>query len=71
LPSSTNFICLDCGQDGDFARCVLRELGARGVFVRMPGVAPMDRCIRVSLGDEAALQVFAAALPGALKAARG
>lgn len=71
LPSATNFICLDCGQDGDFARRVLAALGAEGVFVRMPGVAPMDRCIRVSLGDEAALKVFAAALPRALKAAKG
>ena len=70
LPSATNFICLDCGRDGDFARKVLKELTALGVFVRMPGVAPMDRCIRVSLGDDAALAVFAAALPRALVAAR-
>ncbi|WP_022703870.1 pyridoxal phosphate-dependent aminotransferase [Pseudorhodobacter ferrugineus] len=71
LPSATNFICLDCGQDGKFARRVLTALGAEGVFVRMPGVPPMDRCIRVSLGDEAALKVFAGALPRALKAAKG
>lgn len=70
LPSATNFICLDCGRDGAFARGVLQALGAEGVFVRMPGVAPMDRCIRISLGDEAALKVFADALPRALKAAR-
>lgn len=70
LPSATNFICFDCGQDGDFARRVLAALGAEGVFVRMPGVAPMDRCIRVSLGDEAALKVFAEALPRALAAAK-
>jgi histidinol-phosphate aminotransferase len=71
LPSATNFLCFDCGRDGDYARAVLRELGLRGVFVRMPGVAPMDRCIRVSLGDEEALKVFAAALPLALVAAAG
>jgi histidinol-phosphate aminotransferase len=71
LPSATNFICLDCGQDGTFARRVLQELGLRGIFVRMPGVAPMDRCIRVSLGDAAALAAFEVALPEALKAARG
>lgn len=70
LPSATNFICLDCGRDGDFARKVLKELTALGVFVRMPGVAPMDRCIRVSLGDAAALAVFEAALPRALAAAK-
>lgn len=71
LPSATNFICMDCGRDGDFARRVLQELGSRGVFVRMPAIAPMDRCLRVSLGDEAALAIFAAALPAALNAARG
>ena len=70
LPSATNFICLDCGRDGDFARKVLKELAALGVFVRMPGVAPMDRCLRVSLGDAAALAVFADALPRALAAAK-
>lgn len=70
LPSATNFVCLDCGQDGAYARRVLQELGNRGVFVRMPGVAPMDRCIRVSVGDEAALTAFAEALPAALAAAQ-
>lgn len=71
LPSATNFVTMDCGADGDFARAVLRECVARGVFIRMPGVAPLDRCIRVSLGDDAALDVFAEVLPQALAAARG
>jgi len=35
----------------------------------MPGVAPLDRCLRVSVGDDAALAIFAEALPKALKAA--
>lgn len=69
LPSATNFVTIDCGRDGDFARAVLRETVARGVFIRMPGVAPLDRCIRVSLGDAAALAVFAEVLPQALRAA--
>lgn len=71
LPSATNFVTMDCGRDGDFARAVLRELVARGIFVRMPFVAPHDRCIRVSCGDAAALGAFATALPLALAAARG
>jgi histidinol-phosphate aminotransferase len=71
LPSATNFLTIDCGRDGDFARAVLRGLIARDVFVRMPFVAPHDRCIRVSLGPDAALAVFAEALPGALAEARG
>ena len=69
LPSATNFVTIDCGRDGDFARAVLRETVAQGVFIRMPGVAPLDRCIRVSLGDEAALAVFEEVLPQALRAA--
>lgn len=71
LPSATNFVAIDCGADGDFARRVLQELVARGVFVRMPFVAPEDRCIRVSAGTPEMLEAFAAALPDALVAARG
>jgi len=70
LPSATNFVTIDCAQDGDFARRVLAGLIERGIFVRMPGVAPLDRCIRVSLGDDAALDAFARLLPQALAAAR-
>jgi histidinol-phosphate aminotransferase len=46
----------------------LAELVKRRIFVRMPGVAPLDRCIRVSLGDETALAEFESALPQALAA---
>ncbi len=69
LPSATNFVTMDCTRDGDYARAVLRELIARDIFVRMPGVAPLDRCIRVSLGDDASLDAFAEALPAALRVA--
>jgi histidinol-phosphate aminotransferase len=69
LPSATNFVTIDSGRDGDYARKVLAEMGARGVFIRMPGVAPLDRCIRISLGDDAALDVVEETLPLALKAA--
>ena len=71
LPSATNFVTLDCGQDGNFARKVLAALADLGIFVRMPGVAPLDRCIRVSLGDADALDRFAASLPIALARAGG
>ncbi len=70
LPSGANFVAIDCGRDGDFARRVLGGLIARDVFVRMPGVAPLDRCIRVSVGRPADLDAFAAALPEALQHAR-
>jgi len=70
LPSATNFVTVDCGGDGDFARAVLAGLVARGIFVRMPFTAPQDRCIRVSCAPEAALDAFAEALPQALADAR-
>ena len=66
LPSAANFVALDMGRDGAFARAVLDGLMTRGVFVRMPGVTPLDRCIRVSCGPDAALDAFAAPLPGAI-----
>jgi histidinol-phosphate aminotransferase len=69
LPSATNFVTIDCGRDGAFARRVLAALVARGVFVRMPFVAPQDRCIRVTAGTPDDLDAFAAALPDALAAA--
>ena len=69
LSSATNFVTMDLGRDGDFARATLRALTDLGVFVRMPGVAPLDRCLRVSVGDDAALDVLEEVLPKALKAA--
>ena len=63
IPSATNFVAIDVG-DGDRARHLLAELQREGVFVRMPGVAPLDRCVRVSVGlpDERAIfsKVFSA-----------
>ena len=70
LPSAANFVAVDCGGDGALARRVLDGLAARGVFVRMPGVAPLDRCVRISCGRAEDLDRLAAALPGALAEAR-
>ena len=70
LPSATNFVTIDCGRDGGFARAVLAGMLARGVFIRMPFVAPQDRCIRIALGEEAALDLVAEVLPQALAEAR-
>jgi histidinol-phosphate aminotransferase len=69
LPSAANFVTMDCGRDGAYARRVLNALIERDVFVRMPGVAPLDRCIRVSAGTKPDLDVFEEVLPQALKAA--
>lgn len=69
LESATNFVSVDCGRDGAYARRVLDNLAARGVFVRMPGVAPLNRCIRITAGTGADLDILATELPAALEAA--
>lgn len=66
LASATNFVTVDCGQGGAFARAVLAGLAARGVFIRKPFIAPQDRCIRISAGTPADLAVLAKALPPVL-----
>ncbi|WP_422072523.1 pyridoxal phosphate-dependent aminotransferase [Tranquillimonas rosea] len=67
LPSATNFVAIDCGRDGGFAREVMLALIARGVFVRMPGVSPLDRCIRITCGTDGDMDVLAETLPLALE----
>lgn len=71
LSSAANFVAVDCGRDGAFAKRVLDGLVARGLFVRKPGFAPQDRCIRISAGTEADLALLAEALPLAMAEARG
>jgi histidinol-phosphate aminotransferase len=65
LPSATNFVAIDCGKDGAYAKSVLDRLIARDVFIRMPGLTPLNRCIRISAGTEADLKAFADKLPNA------
>ena len=69
IPSSANFVAIDCGGDGGFARHVLDGLLARDIFARMPNVSPLDRCIRISAGTAKDLEYFAEALPSALQEA--
>lgn len=69
IPSATNFVAIDCGRDGDFARAVLAGLIDRDIFARMPGPVPLDRCIRISAGTPDDLDAFEAALPLAIEAA--
>jgi histidinol-phosphate aminotransferase len=70
LPSATNFVAVDCGRDGQFAKSVLDELIARDVFVRKPSAPGLDRCIRISCGLDQELDILAEVLPEALDAAR-
>lgn len=69
LPSATNFVTLDCGAGVGRAKALVAALAEQGVFVRMPFVEPGNRCIRVSAGTDADLDIFERALPIALKAA--
>ncbi|WP_289042624.1 pyridoxal phosphate-dependent aminotransferase [uncultured Aliiroseovarius sp.] len=66
LPSATNFVAVDCGRDGGFARAVVDALIDQDIFVRMPFAEPQNRCIRVSAGPREELDAFASALPVAL-----
>ena len=70
IPSATYFVTIDCGSDGAFALKVLHNLLARDVFIRKPMAPVLDRCIRVSVGRDEELDIFAEELPGALEAAR-
>jgi histidinol-phosphate aminotransferase len=60
VPSATNFVSIDLGGDGERARAMVQALADEGVFIRMPGVAPLDRCIRVSVGRPEEREAFAA-----------
>ncbi len=66
LPSATNFVAIDCGRDAAFAKSVLDGLVAKGVFARMPFVAPQNRCIRISCGRPQDMALFADALQATL-----
>lgn len=66
LPSATNFVAIDCGGDGMWAKRILDGLVSEGIFVRMPGVAPQNRCIRVSCAPEEEVRLFDIALGKAL-----
>ena len=69
-PSATNFVLFDAGTRAR-AEALLAELERRAVFVRKPGAAPLDRCIRVTVGTPPERAAFAAALEQALAAIGG
>lgn len=58
LVSASNFVTVDCGRGQPYAKAVLDGLIARDVFVRMPFVAPQNRCIRISAGTPADLDIL-------------
>ncbi len=66
VPSATNFVAIDAGGHGGRARALLARLQEEGVFVRMPGVAPLDRCIRVTVGTREERASFARIFEGVI-----
>ena len=65
--SATNFVAVDCGANGAYARRIVDGLLHHGIFIRVPSVAPLNRCFRVSCGTPKHLDLFAQALPKVLE----
>ncbi len=69
IESFTNFVCIDVGT-ADRATRVMNELLARGVWIRKPGLPPLDRFVRVSAGTKPMRDAFAAAFRAVLNEVR-
>ena len=67
LPSAANFVAIDTSRDADYAKALVKACDDQDVFVRMPFAAPQNRCLRVSAGPEAEIELFGAALARAVK----
>ncbi|MED5531883.1 MAG: pyridoxal phosphate-dependent aminotransferase [Pseudomonadota bacterium] len=67
IESFTNFVAVDCGREGQYATKILQNLIKREVFVRMPSVAPLNRCIRITVGEVTDMTYLADQLPKVLK----
>ena len=48
IPSATNFVALDAGSSKS-AEALMGDLLARDIFVRKPSLAPLDRCVRITV----------------------
>ncbi|MGB0496814.1 MAG: pyridoxal phosphate-dependent aminotransferase [Rubricella sp.] len=70
LPSATNFVTVDLGADDRLAKAMVAALARHGVFVRMPFAAPGNRCVRITAGTPADLDILAEAFGPALHEAR-
>ena len=62
LPSATNFVAIDMGSGARARTTLALLLEEEGCFLRMPGVPPLDRLIRVTVGTEDERSRFAVAL---------
>ena len=66
VPSYTNFVAIDVGGAARGEQ-LLKALQDRRVFIRKPGVPPLDRCIRVTVGPAAERAIFDQAFAEAVK----
>ena len=66
IKSFTNFVAIDCGKNSEYAKKVMENLINLGIFIRMPSVAPLNRCIRLTVGNDLDLDYFASSLKLAL-----
>ncbi|MEZ5727195.1 MAG: pyridoxal phosphate-dependent aminotransferase [Burkholderiaceae bacterium] len=60
LPSATNFVAVDLGST-QRAQAMLQALAQADIFIRMPGVAPLNRCLRVGVGTPREHAIFESA----------
>jgi len=65
IESCTNFVCIDLGTV-ERASAVVNELLRRGVWIRKPGAAPLDRYVRVSAGTSDMRRAFSDAFRAVL-----
>ena len=56
-PSYTNFVAIDL-ETPDRAKAMIEHLASNRVFMRMPGVEPLNRCVRVGLGHPHEFDIF-------------
>lgn len=68
LPSQTNFVLFDFDVP-ERAAAAVNGLLRLGIHVRKPPAPPLDRCIRVTVGDERERAYFAGALETVISAA--
>jgi histidinol-phosphate aminotransferase len=69
IESRTNFVCIDLGS-AQRAVAVMNDLLKQGVWIRKPGLPPLDRFVRVSVGTLPMRAAFARAFHDVLKAVR-
>jgi histidinol-phosphate aminotransferase len=71
IPSFTNFVCFDLGTAERATRVMNDLLQQCGVWIRKPGLPPLDRFVRVSAGTPPMREAFGEALRAVLERLQG